>query len=75
MPMIVFIEELYLLILRMTQSAVGLFVNIFLQIILPFYYLTFLISVVSVIVSVIVLIPFLFVFSGDAAYDTILYNS
>lgn len=31
----------------MSQSVVGLFVNIFLQIMLPLYYLSFLLSVVS----------------------------
>lgn len=56
----------------MTQSVVGLFVNIFLQIMLPFYYLSFL---VSVIVSVIVFTPFVFVFSGGVTYDIILYKS
>lgn len=61
----------------MTQSVVGLFVNVFLQITLPFYYLFFLISVESVIVivSVIVFTAFIFVFSGDVTYDIILYNS
>lgn len=59
----------------MTQSVVGLFVYIFLQITLLFYYLSFLLSVESVIVSVIVFTAFVFVFSGGVTYDIIFYNS